>query len=223
MSHQSTGLSRDERNGVHETERKAFSIEVFARRNGISRSQAFKEVATGRLIVLKVGVRSIVTERAERDWQNSLPRKFVTGPQHQRTVMRQKEEDLAGMADRMRCAAIGATLGEYVSDEIRRSELYENAHIAEIFAPCLPHLAQKVNAACTIATVRTRKGQLQYHGLELPLGQIFISAANRRRALGVFASEPSGEPLLDISSIPAGGVWGAVSSMIDKDDDKFII
>jgi hypothetical protein len=76
MSRQSTGLSRDEkRNALHATELKAFSIEVFALRNGISRSQAFKEAAAGRLIVLKVASRSIVTDRAERAWQDALPRR----------------------------------------------------------------------------------------------------------------------------------------------------
>jgi hypothetical protein len=50
MRRQSASLARDD---VHETERKAFSIEVFSRRNGISRSQAYIEIAAGRLIVLK--------------------------------------------------------------------------------------------------------------------------------------------------------------------------
>ena len=74
MPRLSTGLSRDDRNVAHATERKAFSVEVFAFRNGISRSQAFKEISTGRLIARKVGSRTIITEQAEKTWQRALPK-----------------------------------------------------------------------------------------------------------------------------------------------------
>jgi hypothetical protein len=54
-------------------ERKAFSVEVFALRNGISRRQAFYELASGRIKARKLGSRTIITERAERAWQDALP------------------------------------------------------------------------------------------------------------------------------------------------------
>jgi hypothetical protein len=78
MSHQSSGLSRDELNGVSATELKAFRVEVFAARNDISRSQAFKEIAAGRLAALKVGSRTIITVEAERAWQGALPKAVPT-------------------------------------------------------------------------------------------------------------------------------------------------
>ena len=71
MNRQSTGLSREERNGV---ELKSFSVEVFALRNGISRAQAYKEVASGRLEGVKCGTRTLVTDCAERKCQRALPR-----------------------------------------------------------------------------------------------------------------------------------------------------
>jgi hypothetical protein len=70
--------SHDERNGVGATELKAFRVEVFAARNDISRSQAFKEIAAGRLVALKVGSRTIITVEAERAWRRALPKAVPT-------------------------------------------------------------------------------------------------------------------------------------------------
>ena len=71
MSRRSTGLSREERDNV---EIKSFSIEVFALRNGISRSQAYKELSSGRLEGVKCGTRTLITQQAERKWQRALPK-----------------------------------------------------------------------------------------------------------------------------------------------------
>jgi hypothetical protein len=95
MSRLSTGLSRDEH--VHATERKAFSVEVFAFRNGISRSQAFKEISTGRLIARKVGSRTIITEQAEKAWQRTLPKAVPPAtPKAQRKQSPQKQSKATG-------------------------------------------------------------------------------------------------------------------------------
>jgi hypothetical protein len=64
--------SNDERNAL---ERKAFSIETFAFRNGISRAQAYKELARGRLKGVKCGTRTLITDRGERVWQDALPKR----------------------------------------------------------------------------------------------------------------------------------------------------
>jgi hypothetical protein len=70
--------SVDERNV---TERKSFSIDTFALRNDISRAQVYKELNCGRLKGLKCGSRTLITERAEREWQDALPkRKPVPDP-----------------------------------------------------------------------------------------------------------------------------------------------
>jgi hypothetical protein len=71
MIRRTTAPSREERNGV---ELKSFSVEVFALRNGISRSQAYKELASGRLEGVKCGARTLITDRAERKWQRALPK-----------------------------------------------------------------------------------------------------------------------------------------------------
>jgi hypothetical protein len=79
------GLDRKEQNRLAEKkrqeklkretmERKAFSVEVFGIRNGISRRQAFYELSSGRIEARKLGSRTIITERAERKWQDALPK-----------------------------------------------------------------------------------------------------------------------------------------------------
>jgi hypothetical protein len=95
MTRRSSIPSHDEHNGVDPEERKlaakqkrheklkrlaetmvrtAFSVEVFALRNGISRRQAFYELASGRVEGRKLGSRTIITDRAERAWQDALPK-----------------------------------------------------------------------------------------------------------------------------------------------------
>ena len=45
----------------------------FADRNGISPSQTYIEIRKGRLKAKKMGTRTIITARAEQDWQDNLP------------------------------------------------------------------------------------------------------------------------------------------------------
>jgi len=71
----SAGLSRDKHNGsIQAAELMAFRVEIFALRNDISRSQAFKEIKAGRLAALKCGSRTLITAQAEKAWQDALPR-----------------------------------------------------------------------------------------------------------------------------------------------------
>lgn len=72
MSRQSTGLSRDERTGFSGGD--AFTVEEFAVLNRISRSQAYKEIAAGRLIARKLGARTIITAEDGQRWRESLPK-----------------------------------------------------------------------------------------------------------------------------------------------------
>jgi predicted site-specific integrase-resolvase len=51
----------------------AYRIEDWAARNGISRSQAYKEIHAGRLIARKVGNRTIITDEDGMAWRRALP------------------------------------------------------------------------------------------------------------------------------------------------------
>jgi hypothetical protein len=52
----------------------ADSVERFAKRYGISRAQAYKELASKRLIGRKVGSRTIITHEDALAWARSLPK-----------------------------------------------------------------------------------------------------------------------------------------------------
>jgi hypothetical protein len=66
--------------GVTLVGRKSFSIDTFALRNGVSRAQTYKELNSGRLEGLKCGTRTLITERAERKWQDALPKRPTAAP-----------------------------------------------------------------------------------------------------------------------------------------------
>jgi hypothetical protein len=51
----------------------AYRVEEWAARNGISRSQTYKEIRAGRLIARKVGNRTIITEEDGAAWRHALP------------------------------------------------------------------------------------------------------------------------------------------------------
>jgi hypothetical protein len=57
----------DERDG-------ADSVERFAAKHAISRSQAYLEIAAGRLIARKVGSRTIITREDAATWRRALPK-----------------------------------------------------------------------------------------------------------------------------------------------------
>jgi hypothetical protein len=52
----------------------ASRVEDWAIRNGISRAQAYKEIAAGRLVARKVGTRTIITDEDGEAWRRSLPK-----------------------------------------------------------------------------------------------------------------------------------------------------
>jgi hypothetical protein len=76
MSRQSTGLSHDERCGASDFD--ADTVDEFAVRNRISRSQTYKEIAAGRLVARKVASRTIITREDGAAWRRSLP--VMTSP-----------------------------------------------------------------------------------------------------------------------------------------------
>jgi hypothetical protein len=79
MSRQSTGLSRDERSGAAVSDFDADTVEEFAVRNRISRSQAYKEIAAGRLVARKIGARTIVLRDDAEAWRRALPTLMPVG------------------------------------------------------------------------------------------------------------------------------------------------
>jgi hypothetical protein len=58
----------------HDEHDGADSVERFAAKNGISRSQAYKEITAGRLTARKVGSRTIVTREDAAKWRRALPK-----------------------------------------------------------------------------------------------------------------------------------------------------
>jgi hypothetical protein len=72
-------------------EYEAHTIEEFAYRNRISRSQAYKEVAAGRLIASKVGLRTIITREHAAEWRRALPR--MASPGKDSTVGRKRKAE----------------------------------------------------------------------------------------------------------------------------------
>jgi hypothetical protein len=69
--------TRAPRGGPPTLEDGAFDLEGFERWAKIGRTQVFKEAKAGRLIVTKVGRRSIVTYANAKAWLASLPTRQV--------------------------------------------------------------------------------------------------------------------------------------------------
>jgi len=59
---------------IANTDFDADTVGQFAIRNCISRAQAYKEIAAGRLTARKVGGRTIITREDAADWRRSLPK-----------------------------------------------------------------------------------------------------------------------------------------------------
>ena len=53
--------------------RRAFSVTEFCRGYGIGRTNAYQEIATGRLRAVKVGRRTLITHDAAEAWLAALP------------------------------------------------------------------------------------------------------------------------------------------------------
>jgi hypothetical protein len=56
------------------------TVDEFARRHRISRSQAYKEIASGRLSARKIGSRTVITAEDAASWRSSLPRLIPRTP-----------------------------------------------------------------------------------------------------------------------------------------------
>ena len=54
------------------SEREAYDIRAFARAYGISRSQAYVEIKSGRLTIFKVGRRTLISRDAAETWRRRL-------------------------------------------------------------------------------------------------------------------------------------------------------
>jgi hypothetical protein len=57
-----------------------FGFREFCRRNNICPETGYREVRAGRLEVVKIGRKSLVTAEAERKWLDSLPRLRLRNP-----------------------------------------------------------------------------------------------------------------------------------------------
>jgi hypothetical protein len=81
MSRHATNLRREERtSSSHDSsDSDADTVERFAFKNGISRSQAYLEIRAGRLIARKVGTRTIITREDGAAWRSALPRLIPAG------------------------------------------------------------------------------------------------------------------------------------------------
>jgi hypothetical protein len=55
-------------------DRNSYSPLEFAKRNGVSLTKVYKEIAAGRLDARKSGRRTIITAAAEQRWADALPK-----------------------------------------------------------------------------------------------------------------------------------------------------
>jgi len=60
-------------------DRDGYDVGEFAERHGISRSQTYNEINSGRLVARKVGSRTIITREDAERWRKSLPRFPIDG------------------------------------------------------------------------------------------------------------------------------------------------
>jgi excisionase family DNA binding protein len=56
------------------SEGRSYSPRQFRERHNISNTTLYDQIKKGRLVALKVGRRTIITEEAEKDWLASLPK-----------------------------------------------------------------------------------------------------------------------------------------------------
>jgi hypothetical protein len=61
----------------HQDDYGAVSVERFAAMHAISRAQAFKEIASGRLVARKIGARTVILIEDAIKWRRALPKKTV--------------------------------------------------------------------------------------------------------------------------------------------------
>jgi len=62
--------------------RRAFSIREFCRRYGIGRTNAYREIAAGRLRAVKAGRRTLISHDAAESWLAALPARTGHPPEN---------------------------------------------------------------------------------------------------------------------------------------------
>jgi hypothetical protein len=80
------------------------SVDEFARRNGISRAQGWKEVSGGRVIARKVGTRTIITKEDETVWRLALPKRNGSTAQRQHKSRPKSQENAPGTTTLLKSA-----------------------------------------------------------------------------------------------------------------------
>jgi len=60
----------------------AYTIGEFAARHGISRSQTYVEIASGRLVARKVNSRTVITKEDAARWRRKLPKMPASATAH---------------------------------------------------------------------------------------------------------------------------------------------
>ncbi len=58
---------------MDDAEKRAFNIEEFCHRYGVGRTTFYEEIKSGRLRMVKVGKRSLITADAAEAWLKNLP------------------------------------------------------------------------------------------------------------------------------------------------------
>jgi hypothetical protein len=59
---------------MSDSDHDAYTVGQFAARHGISRSQTYVEIASGRLVARKVNSRTVITREDAARWRRSLPK-----------------------------------------------------------------------------------------------------------------------------------------------------
>jgi excisionase family DNA binding protein len=58
-----------------------FSVDEFRERYGVGKTTIYEEIRAGRLMAMKVGRRTIITEEDGKNWLRSLPKANGTPPE----------------------------------------------------------------------------------------------------------------------------------------------
>jgi hydrogenase maturation factor len=58
----------------------ARTIKGFCEAYGVGRSRAYELINEGKLVTVKAGTRTLITEESAQDWFNRLPRKRAARP-----------------------------------------------------------------------------------------------------------------------------------------------
>lgn len=90
------------------------SVERFAEKNSISRAQAFKEIAAGRLVARKIAGRTVITSEDAAAWRRNLPiappREAANGAANKRKITSARDDEPKAL---MASAADTESLGQF--------------------------------------------------------------------------------------------------------------